>query len=306
MTKQPRTPMTSDIPAPTKSQFLEEPTMPKRKDFSNPENYEFAIGEYKHKLAVYQARLPLYKECKAIEKEEKFGLFQYDVCGLEGSLLRILEYDAKGTPKRWFCPKCNREPDKVLKRKYKPNPWVYSSVIDDDEKPLKPQKIADDLKTNYLFKTDRTTQKISRYDDERLVWRDDGEIYLKELLPKIIHDRNNESIHRNILHCLKSVTFEEIKPSKAVIAVENGFLHLEKRILISPTPNEFTLTKIPHKFDPKAKCPQILKKLTEIVGEKQLPILLEAIGNIFIIGSLLQKITIFIRARYQLLLHLYV
>ena len=242
--------------------------------------------------ATILARQSLFAAIAESEARE----FEFDVCPTERGLLRVIGYDDKGKPNRWICPECKKETAKTLKQKYNPHPKSYIEFTTQGttELPLKAQEIANDIKANYLFKTDRENQRISRYDDEKRIWRDDGAIYLMELLPQILRERNSESIYKNTLHCLKSVTYEEIKPSRSVIAVQNGFLHLDKRTLIDPTPNEYTTIKIPHKFNPEAKCPQILKALTEIVGEKQLTVLQEAIGNIFIIGMLFHKITIFI------------
>ena len=56
--------ITSDIPTPETEPFISEPTQPRKEDYSNPENYEFALAEYKKKLATYTARVQWQKELK--------------------------------------------------------------------------------------------------------------------------------------------------------------------------------------------------------------------------------------------------
>ncbi|MGA2680625.1 MAG: hypothetical protein ABSF44_02370 [Candidatus Bathyarchaeia archaeon] len=67
--KSPRDNITSDIPT-VKEPWLEEPTPPKKEDYSNPENFEFALNEYKEKMARYQARLQFKKACDETREEE--------------------------------------------------------------------------------------------------------------------------------------------------------------------------------------------------------------------------------------------
>src|SRR5665647_554522 len=81
---------TSDLPTPDQNEWLEEPTLPKKDDFKDPENFEFAFGEYKKKMATYQARLQLHKACEEVEAEKLKDPF----------LCLMYEFDPKtGQPK---------------------------------------------------------------------------------------------------------------------------------------------------------------------------------------------------------------
>ena len=244
------------------------------------------------KPETIEARKTLMEAIAEAEARE----FLYMVCPTEWTLLHVTGYDEKGNSNRWHCPKCGKETTTPLERKYHPSPKTYVEFTQSGikELPLKAQEIADDIKANYLFKTDRKTLRVYRYDEHGQVWIDDGHLYLQELLARILEHRNTESIFKNVLHCLKCITYEEFEPSKAVIATTNGLLNPEKRTLTPFTPNEFVVQQIPHKFAPEAKCPTILKMVTEIVGENQLTVLQESIGNIFLKGHPFHKITIFI------------
>lgn len=97
MTEQPPT-LEAEIQELTETGYLQEPTAPKRTDYNSDENYEFALNQYKEKLAVYTERLQHVKERNAAR------------------LNKIIEYPSFD----YFCPIINdrtgqREPFKPAK-----------------------------------------------------------------------------------------------------------------------------------------------------------------------------------------------
>ena len=67
----------SDILTPS-NEWLVDATLPKKEDFNNPENFEFAFNEYKQKITTYQARLRLRKaneEIPELTEEQKKDIF---------------------------------------------------------------------------------------------------------------------------------------------------------------------------------------------------------------------------------------
>jgi putative DNA primase/helicase len=220
----------------------------------------------------------------------------YLACPNEGGVLQIIETDSEGKSIKYYCPICREETTEAIVKTYAPNLYSYEYFCDDPKKRIgfKPAQVAQSLKDNFLFRTDRTSDLLLRYDDARGVWSSDGEVYLSELVAQSLGKENYECHFRNIRFHLKSITHQDVEFKTRWIATPNCLLDPQTRLTKPFTPNEFIVQQIPHKFDPEAKCPAILKVLTEIVGEKQLIVMQESIGNIFLKGHPFHKITIFI------------
>lgn len=212
-------------------------------------------------------------------KEEEQRKFSFAVCPQEGHLLRAREYDDAGKPIKFYCPECRKETTDPLIRKYDPHPKGYRWIgPDDKDEPISPQEVANDLKANFLFITDRETGILYRYDDSSHKWAGDGETYLKELLALILANRNRLNLYNNVLHCLNSVTFEEMAFSTRFIACENGLLDVERGILTDFTPNSMPSQSIPVKFDKDAQCPNWLEFLNQVVAPEDVILLQEWSG----------------------------
>jgi len=179
---------TSDLPR-EEYVFLEEPTLPKLTDFKQPENYEFALNEYKHKLEVYQARLSLVKaEQKITETEEK-------------------------------------SPFKCMLGKHYPSYNDFILETDEGEKlPFKPGSVAKWIRENEPFKTDLKTGILYYYNGKS--WIADAEPYLEKIVSIMLGEENKQNHFNNILHDLKGLSYEDIVFSRK-ITVENGLLDLE-------------------------------------------------------------------------------
>jgi putative DNA primase/helicase len=244
--------------------------------------------------------------CKCIDNQERQEFFEimskpmltYFVCPNDGELLITIEEDDQGNPTLYFCHKCRKKIDvsKALTEIYNPHRYNYNFFCDDPEKwvGFKPARVAKSIKDNYLFITDRRSKILYYYDVEKGMWSADGETYLQELVASSLGVDNRETHLRNILFHLKSTTLRDIDFKSKWLACRNCLLHPEKIKTKPLNPNEFVSVQIPHEFDPEAKCPAILKVLTEIVGESQLAVLQESIGNVFLKGHPFHKITIFI------------
>jgi len=210
-------------------------------------------------------------------KEEDARHFIYAVCPIEGELLRIARTDDLGMPNLFRCPKCGKETTEPLRRQFNPMPYSYESCCNQDTGKFEPQRCANDIKANYLFKTDRESGILYRYNVERGKWSKDGEAYLKELLADILKNDNRLAHFNNVLHCLTSVTMENVEFSN-LIACENGLLDVERGILSNFTPNAMPFHSIPVKFDSEAKCPNLEEFLKQVLAPEDIPTLQEWSG----------------------------
>jgi P4 family phage/plasmid primase-like protien len=234
-----------------------------------------------HELSpeTIEARKKLMEEIAEAEARE----FPYATCPIEGHLLRATEFDSNGKPVKFFCPKCHKETSTPIIKKYKPQLRSYQQMPDEKREPkIEPQIVANDIAANYLFITDRRTETLYRYDDERHNWVNDGDLFLKEILVWHLTNRNRKSIYDNVLHCLKSATLEEMTFSTQFIATENGLLDVEHNILTEFTPNAMTKHSIPVTFNKEADCPNFKEFLKQILAPDDILTLQEWSGYLLL------------------------
>jgi P4 family phage/plasmid primase-like protien len=215
--------------------FLEEPTLPKQEDFKNPENYEYALNEYKHKLEVYQARLSLHKTCEELTEEELKNVFF-----IVNQIKHYPTYED-------FSPKNDNGESIGFK------PALVSEWIANNEK--------------LHFKTDIDTGILYFYNGKS--WVPNAEPYLEYIVQKILREENKQGHYTNILHVLRGFTYTETEFSKK-IACENGLLDVEKQTLTDFNEKEMPFHQIPVIFNPEVKCPNWEAFISQVVNQDDL------------------------------------
>jgi P4 family phage/plasmid primase-like protien len=148
---------------------------------------------------------------------------------------------------------------------------------------FKPALVAQWLKNNYNFKTDRRTEILYFYDQKTGCWQQNGEIFVQEILSIILGTENRMSYFSNVLHDLKGLTFQELTFSKK-IACLNGLLDLEA---VNPTlsafsPEEMPFHSIPVTYDKDAKCPSWQQFITQVLTQDDIPTLQEWSGYLLL------------------------
>ncbi|MGD0643927.1 MAG: phage/plasmid primase, P4 family [Candidatus Bathyarchaeia archaeon] len=227
--------MTDDLKGtdtPTKeSEFLEEPTQPKKEDFKEPENYEFALSEYVKKLATYQARLSLVHAEKELTEAEQ------------------------------------KSPFKSMLKKAYPTYECFIEEADDGTKlPFKPAKVAQWLSREEHFKTDLKTGMLYFYDGSS--WIPNAEAYLEKILTVMLSDENKQSHFNNILHDLKGLTYGNVEFSSK-LACPNGLLNVETLELTPNTADEMPLFSIPTEYIKDSPYPQWQEWLNQVMPNKE-------------------------------------
>lgn len=142
---------------------------------------------------------------------------------------------------------------------------------------FKPARVSIYLNAEEHFKTDTESDLLFYGDNEKGVWQRDGEVYLKQILAKILRENDRESHYRNILHTLKSLTYQKITFSNK-IACENGLLDVETQTLTPFTLNEMAFHQINAKYDPNAECPNWTEFLKQVLNPEDIPTLQEWSG----------------------------
>lgn len=193
----------------------------------------------------------------------------YQACPNEGEVLQTVETDAKGKPTKSYCPVCREETTEPIEKTYNQKLYSYPYFCDDPEKRtgFKPARVAESIKANFLFKTDRKTDILYRYDDVQGIWRADGEVYLRELVAESLGKDNYECHFRNILFHLKSITYQDVEFRARWVATPNCLLDVETGLTKPLTPNEMTMFAIPTVYNPDAKCAKFRAWIDQVCPE---------------------------------------
>jgi putative DNA primase/helicase len=160
---------------------------------------------------------------------------------------------------------------------------VYSVFCDDPEEQtgFKPALVAEYLAEHEHFKTDRKNDILYFGDSAKGVWSRDGETVLKEICGKILGRENRVSHYNNILHHLKSITYQDLKFSQK-IACENGLLDVETGELTPFTLDEMAFHQIDCVYDKDSECPNFLEFLKQVVNSEDIPTLQEWSGYLLL------------------------
>jgi P4 family phage/plasmid primase-like protien len=231
------------------------------------------------------------KRQETLKKWKKKPLI-YHACPNEHEVLEIVEYADDCSPSKWKCPKCREETTEPHLLEYAPKIYSYADFCDDPEKKkgFKPARVAERIKAYFLFQTDRASGVVYRYDEERGVWRDDGEAYLKELTAEMLSVENRQSHFNNILHHLKSITYHDVTFKTKFVATPKCLLNVEARTIKEFTPNEMTRFSIPTEYKPDAKCPNWEQFISQVVAHEDAASLQEFTGYLLLPTYLFHKI----------------
>jgi P4 family phage/plasmid primase-like protien len=155
--------------------------------------------------------------------------------------------------------------------------WCYPEI--DDKHPFNPNELAEMIlaRPEYGILTDKTTKNLYFYSDRSPVYHQDGEVYLRSLIEKLLMSEAKINRINEVVELIKIKTYATLKPSKK-IAVENGTLDLETKKLEPPSKYDFITNKIQAVYNPDApKYEPWLKFIDEVCPDDK-PVLQEFSG----------------------------
>jgi len=144
--------------------------------------------------------------------------------------------------------------------------------------------VANELMKEHTYATQREGRVLFVYNPSKGIYEKLAEQQIEETVEKKIG--RHASIHRRkeIIGHIKVSTYKNLEDApKEIIAVKNGLLSKTTRKIQSFTPDYFIINKIPIEFNLKAKCPNFLKFLSEVVSKKDAQTLQEFTG--FTVGE---------------------
>ena len=152
-----------------------------------------------------------------------------------------------------------------------------------------PKLLADDLMTQYTFKTMHDNKDILIY--EAGVYRTNGRDRILQIVQTKLKNLAFNSKGVEVAKFIETATLVNrnvFNESKTVINFKNGLYDLESGFK-DHTPELLSTIQIPVNYDPDVKCPRIEKFLSEIVSEQDVQVLLEWFGYCLIPNNQFQK-----------------
>jgi len=139
--------------------------------------------------------------------------------------------------------------------------------------------VAEELMDEYRYITQIEGKVLFVYEPTQGIYK----TFAEQQVEKITQEKTGRhaGIHRckEIIAHIKRTTYKEIQDSPIeFMSVKNGLLNIFTRKLLAFNPDYFILNQIPIKYDPKAKCPKIIKFLGEIVSAEDMLTLQEFLG----------------------------
>lgn len=132
----------------------------------------------------------------------------------------------------------------------------------------------------YTFKTMRDTKEMYYYDDDKGLYVNGGEWLIQEhaeiLYPKVRTVQVNEVI--NHIRRRTGVDRNQFDSNPDILNLQNGFLNIKTGEFTEHSSNHLSLTQLPVSYNPKAKCPNILRFLGEVLQPKDVFTALQIIG----------------------------
>ena len=183
--------------------------------------------------------------------------------------------------KRKYCAE-GRDLNLPVEDKKLQQSWgVGSRYSTDDEGHFNPNSFANYLTGQFFFKTEKRSGLIYIWNSNSGIYEPDGEIFIHEALVQRLMLEVKPHYQVDVEYFIRGSpdsTFQELVETPNLIAVNNGILNVIEQKFVEKSPSYFILSKLPVTYTPGAKCPAIMKFLTEVFGEQQLTALQDCLG----------------------------
>jgi P4 family phage/plasmid primase-like protien len=136
------------------------------------------------------------------------------------------------------------------------------------------------LTDQLIFKTFKDTEEILYYDDNKGVYVQGGEWLIKEQCEILCPQIPTHKVQEIINHIKRRTGVERSKfdSNPDILNLQNGLLNIETEEFRDHSPEHLSLVQLPIPFDPKAKCPNILKFLGQVLHPQDVFTAMQIIG----------------------------
>ncbi len=123
-------------------------------------------------------------------------------------------------------------------------------------------------------------------------YKPNGEDTITKYIRNVLHFREEilqKDINEIMSYIKAKTSIEEINEPENLICLRNGILNIDTMKLEPHTPEKIFLNKLPVDYNPKAKCPNIINFLLEVVEKRSIPTLQEYIGYLLLKNQKFRK-----------------
>jgi putative DNA primase/helicase len=135
------------------------------------------------------------------------------------------------------------------------------------------ERLVEAIEARYSIYTTRDDLKPEVWIYNNGIYEPNGESFIREFVREILlHLATPQRVNKVIFKVVSDtmIDVDEFFNIKYIdeICVENGILNLETKELSAFTPNKIFFNKIPVKFDPNSKCPNIDRFFSDVLKDK--------------------------------------
>lgn len=132
---------------------------------------------------------------------------------------------------------------------------------------------------NFNFKTTKDTQEIYYYNDG--IYHSTGETTIASIAEDYMEDMTSTHYKNEVIGYIKDFNYinrEQFEIDQNYINLKNGIYNIKTKEFIGHNPQFLFINEIPIDYNQEAKCPNILKFLSEVVYQEDIVTLQEFFG----------------------------
>jgi putative DNA primase/helicase len=140
--------------------------------------------------------------------------------------------------------------------------------------------LTDQIMGEHTFKTFKDTEEVYYYDSDKGVYVEGGEWLIKEQC-EILHPQIPTYKVQEVINHIKrrsGVDRSKFDSNLDILNLQNCLLNIETGEFSEHSSDYLSLVQLPVTFDPKAKCPNILKFLGQVLHPQDVFTAMELIG----------------------------
>ena len=157
---------------------------------------------------------------------------------------------------------------------------IASKMYDHDKEIDDILLLTNQIMNENVFKTFKDTGEIYCYDTNRGVFIQGGEWLIEEQCETLCPQIRTYKVQEVLNHIKRRTGIERFMFDSDfnVLNLQNGLLNIDTGELKEHSPDHLSLVQLPLSFDPKAKCPNILKFLVQVLHPQDVFTALQIIG----------------------------
>jgi P4 family phage/plasmid primase-like protien len=155
--------------------------------------------------------------------------------------------------------------------------------------------LACNVMAEYVCMTTNDNGELFTYDEKTGIYLRNQEWRIRALCRSIAPDVKTHTIDE-VINRVKDWTYvdrSKFDSDNNIINVKNGLLNIQTLEFTRHSPDFLSTVQLPIRYDPKAKCPKVLKFLTEVLKSEDIRVILQLIGYCLCRNNKYERVFIF-------------